>query len=49
MVTVEELGGGIHRITHPLPYRLDHVHTYALEDTDGWTIVDTGVERHPAS
>jgi glyoxylase-like metal-dependent hydrolase (beta-lactamase superfamily II) len=40
--SIETLGGGIHRLTHPLPYALDHVHTYALEDDDGWTIVDAG-------
>jgi glyoxylase-like metal-dependent hydrolase (beta-lactamase superfamily II) len=39
---IHALGAGIHRVTHPLPYRLDHVHTYALEDDDGWTIVDAG-------
>lgn len=41
-VTIEELGGGIHRVTHPLPFALDHVHAYALADADGWTIVDAG-------
>jgi glyoxylase-like metal-dependent hydrolase (beta-lactamase superfamily II) len=39
---VEAVGKGVHRITHPLPYALDHVHTYAIEDDDGWTIVDAG-------
>lgn len=40
--TIESFGGGIHRITHPLPFALNHVHTYAIEDADGWTIVDAG-------
>jgi glyoxylase-like metal-dependent hydrolase (beta-lactamase superfamily II) len=26
----------------PLPMALDHVNIYALEDPDGWTLVDTG-------
>jgi glyoxylase-like metal-dependent hydrolase (beta-lactamase superfamily II) len=26
----------------PLPMKLDHVNVYALEDGDGWTIIDTG-------
>lgn len=26
----------------PLPMRLDHVNVYALDEGDGWTIVDTG-------
>lgn len=27
----------------PLPMALDHVNVYALDDGDGWTIIDTGV------
>lgn len=41
-VEIEEVGNGVHRVTHPLPYALDHVHTYVLEGDDGWTIVDAG-------
>ena len=26
----------------PLPMKLDHVNVYALDDGDGWTLVDTG-------
>jgi glyoxylase-like metal-dependent hydrolase (beta-lactamase superfamily II) len=33
----------------PLPMALDHVNIYALDDGDGWTIVDTGLSsRRPA-
>src|SRR5207245_2270835 len=39
---VDELAGGIRRITSPLPMELDHVHCYLLPGTDGWTLVDTG-------
>jgi len=35
--------GGVHQITLPLPWALDHVHCYALADPDGWTIVDCGL------
>ncbi len=28
----------------PLPMALDHVNVYALDDGDGWTIVDTGLD-----
>ena len=28
----------------PLPMALDHVNIYALEDADGWTLVDTGLD-----
>ncbi|HUN40662.1 MAG TPA: MBL fold metallo-hydrolase [Acetobacteraceae bacterium] len=27
----------------PLPYRLDHVNIYLLEDDDGWAVLDTGL------
>ncbi len=31
----------------PLPMALDHVNCYALEDDDGWTLIDTGMSsRH---
>jgi glyoxylase-like metal-dependent hydrolase (beta-lactamase superfamily II) len=41
--TVAPLGGGVHRVTLPLPWALDHVHCYAVEGRDGWTIVDAGL------
>ncbi|WP_168217623.1 MBL fold metallo-hydrolase [Paracoccus liaowanqingii] len=28
----------------PLPMKLDHVNVYALEEDDGWTVVDTGFD-----
>ena len=31
----------------PLPFRPDHLNTYALDDGDGWTIVDTGIDTAP--
>ena len=40
---ITELGGGAHRITMPLPWALDHVHCYALEAPEGWTIIDAGL------
>jgi glyoxylase-like metal-dependent hydrolase (beta-lactamase superfamily II) len=41
--TVHDLGGGIHRVTHPLPWALHHVHCYAVAGRDGWTLIDTGL------
>jgi glyoxylase-like metal-dependent hydrolase (beta-lactamase superfamily II) len=38
-----DLGGSVVRVTHPLPWALDHVHCYALDGVDGWTIVDCGL------
>jgi glyoxylase-like metal-dependent hydrolase (beta-lactamase superfamily II) len=40
---VDELPGGIRRVTLPLPTRPGHVHAYLLPGTDGWTVVDTGI------
>src|SRR3970040_707725 len=40
---MDELPGGIRRVTLPLPTRPGHVHAYLLPGEDGWTIVDTGV------
>jgi len=40
---VDELPGGIRRVTFPLPLGIDHVHCYLLPGTDGWTLVDTGL------
>lgn len=32
----------------PLPYRLDHVNIYFLEDDDGWAVIDTGIRTDEA-
>ncbi|MEM9011976.1 MAG: MBL fold metallo-hydrolase [Pseudomonadota bacterium] len=39
-----EVADGILWMRLPLPMRLDHVNVYALDDGDGWTIVDTGFD-----
>jgi len=36
------IGDGVIWIRMPLPMALDHVNCYALDDGDGWTVVDTG-------
>ncbi|MFO0325150.1 MAG: MBL fold metallo-hydrolase, partial [Burkholderiales bacterium] len=33
---------GIHWIRMPLPFALDHINLWVLEDDDGYTLVDTG-------
>lgn len=38
-----EVAEGILWLRLPLPMKLDHVNVYALDDGDGWTIVDTGM------
>lgn len=34
---------GIHWLRMPLPFALNHINLWLLEDGDGWTIVDTGI------
>lgn len=40
--TAQPVAPGVHWIRMPLPYALDHINLWALDDGDGWTIVDTG-------
>ncbi len=40
---MDELAGGIRRVTLPLPTRPGHVHAYLLPCDDGWLVVDTGL------
>src|SRR4051812_7935999 len=40
---MQELRGGIRRLTFPLPMGIRHVHCYLLPGDDGWTLVDTGL------
>ncbi len=37
-----EVAEGVLWLRLPLPMTLDHVNVYALDDGDGWTVVDTG-------
>lgn len=38
-----EVAPGVHWIRLPLPFRLDHINVWALQDEDGWSLVDTGI------
>ncbi len=38
-----EVAPGIMWLRMPLPFRLDHVNIYLLEDEDGWVVIDTGI------
>jgi glyoxylase-like metal-dependent hydrolase (beta-lactamase superfamily II) len=42
-VQLARVGDGIHRITLPLPWALDHVHCYAVAGLAGWTLIDCGL------
>lgn len=35
---------GIHWLRMPLPFQLNHINLYLLEEADGWTIIDTGMQ-----
>jgi glyoxylase-like metal-dependent hydrolase (beta-lactamase superfamily II) len=37
------IGPGVAWLRLPLPYRLDHINVWLLEDADGTTLVDTGI------
>lgn len=38
-----ELAPGVLWMRLPLPMALDHINVYALDDGDGWTVIDTGM------
>ena len=45
--TSVEVAPGIRWVRMPLPFSLDHINLWLLEDGDGWAIVDTGIRgRH---
>ncbi|SDE76780.1 MBL fold metallo-hydrolase [Rhodobacter capsulatus] len=39
-----EVAEGVLWLRLPLPMALDHVNAYALDDGDGWTLVDPGID-----
>jgi glyoxylase-like metal-dependent hydrolase (beta-lactamase superfamily II) len=41
--TVVEIAPGILWARIPLPFRLDHINVYLIDDGDGWAILDTGL------
>jgi glyoxylase-like metal-dependent hydrolase (beta-lactamase superfamily II) len=38
-----EIAPGILWVRVPLPFRLDHINVYLIDDGDGWAILDTGI------
>jgi glyoxylase-like metal-dependent hydrolase (beta-lactamase superfamily II) len=38
-----QVAPGVHWLRMPLPFQLDHINLWLLEDEGGWTIVDTGI------
>jgi glyoxylase-like metal-dependent hydrolase (beta-lactamase superfamily II) len=43
-----EVAPGILWARIPLPFRLDHVNVYFIDDGDGWAVVDTGINNENA-
>lgn len=41
--TTRVIAPGIKWLQMPLPFALDHINLYLLEDGDGWVLVDTGI------
>lgn len=39
-----EVAEGVLWLRLPLPMRLDHVNAFALDEGDGWTVIDTGFD-----
>ena len=40
---VIEIAPGILWARIPLPFRLNHINVYLIEDGDGWAVLDTGI------
>jgi len=40
---MREIAPGVHWIRMPLPGALDHINLWAIEDGEGWAVVDTGL------
>jgi glyoxylase-like metal-dependent hydrolase (beta-lactamase superfamily II) len=45
--TTLQVAPGIHWLSMPLPFQLDHINLWLMEDEGGWTIVDTGIGNAP--
>jgi glyoxylase-like metal-dependent hydrolase (beta-lactamase superfamily II) len=43
-----EVAEGVLWMRLPLPMALDHVNVYALDEGDGWTVIDTGIDSRKA-
>lgn len=39
----QQVADGLHWLRMPLPFSLEHINLWLLEDGDGWVVVDTGL------
>ena len=42
--SLQEVAPGVKWLRMPLPFALDHINLWILEDDDGWMLVDTGIQ-----
>lgn len=40
---VTQVAPGVYWLRMPLPFKLDHINLWLLDDGDGWTLVYTGI------
>ena len=40
---IKNVAPGIYWLRMPLPFQLNHINLWLVEEKDGWTIVDTGI------
>ena len=42
---IREVAEGLRWLRMPLPFILNHVNIWLLDDGDGWTLIDTGADK----
>ena len=42
--TLAEVAPGVRWLRMPLPFVLDHINLWLIEDAAGWTVIDTGID-----
>ncbi len=47
-MTLKQITDDIYQLRLPLPFALNHINSYLLRGTHGWTIVDTGINTPDA-
>ncbi len=45
--TTHEVAPGVHWLRMALPFQLDHINLWMLEDGDGWLLIDSGLGNEP--
>jgi glyoxylase-like metal-dependent hydrolase (beta-lactamase superfamily II) len=47
--TTMEVAPGVHWIRMPMPFALNHINLWAIDDGEGWALVDTGLRGEETS